>query len=226
MASKKQPFPGIGKGHAGEKEKSTADYYKLKTQAVEDLVSANEENSPPVSQAELRKYHAQRKLTLADWLKAVLIKAWFAGIVCYFILWGLGPYLLNQWDMLLVAGVALGFVTDLVTNNVLRFIAKPAGANDRFLMFPKRAFWTLPLNLIYAFVLLLLVVMTYNGINILLAGPDGNTAVGVEPILFGILVMGWDMLFLGCKRMAKSMVSDAKKSVGSAPGKKSTTAKK
>jgi hypothetical protein len=225
MASKKLPFPDGRKARAEEKEKSTADYYRLKTQAVDDLVNANAENSPPVSQKELRKYHAQKKLTLADWLKAVLLKAWFAGIVCYFILWGLGPYLLNQWDMLLVAGVALGFVTDLVTNNVIRFIAKPAGANDRFLMFPKRAFWTLPLNLIYALVILLLVVMTYNALNILLAGPDGQTALGVEPILFGIFAMGWDMLFLGFKRMAKNMVSDAKKSVRGEQEKKRPAAK-
>lgn len=215
MATKKQPFPPNKQSGAEEKEKSTADYYKLKTQAVEDLVSANAENSPPVSQKELRKYHAQRKLILADWVKAVLLKIWFAGIVCYFILWGLGPYLLNQWDMLLVVGVALGVVTDLITNNVFRFIAKPAGANDRFMMFPKKAFWTLPLNLVYALVLLALVVMTYNGVNTLLAGPEGKTALGVEPILFGVFTMGWDMLFIGCKHMAKNMLNDAKKSAGS-----------
>lgn len=214
MATKKKPFPQNKRSGAEEKPKSTADYYKLKTQAVEDLVSANAENSPPVSQKELRKYHAQKKLTMADWVKAVLLKIWFAGIVCYFILWGLGPYLLNQWDMLLVVGVALGVVTDLITNNVFRFIAKPAGANDRFMMFPQKAFWTLPLNLIYALVLLVLVVMTYNGINTLFAGAEGKTVLGVEPILFGVFTMGWDMLFIGCRRMAKNMVGDAKKSVG------------
>ncbi len=216
MATKKQPFPQKNQGPSEDKPKSTADYYKLKTQAVEDLVSANAENSPPVSQKELRKYHAQKKLTLADWLKAVLLKIWFAGIVCYFILWGLGPYVLNQWDMLLVVGVALGLVTDLITNNIFRFIAKPAGANDRFMMFPKKAFWTLPLNLIYALALLALVVMTYNGINTLLASPDGKAALGVEPILFGVFTMGWDMLFIGCKHMAKNMLNDAKNSVGGA----------
>lgn len=214
MATKKQPFPGNNRTDAEEKQKSAADYYKLKTQAVDDLVNANAENSPPVSQKELRKYHAQKKLTLADWVKAVLLKIWFAGIVCYFILWGLGPYLQNQWDMLLVVGVALGIVTDLITNNIFRFIAKPAGANDRFMMFPKKAFWTLPLNLAYAMALLLLVVMTYNGVNTLLSGPDGQTALGVEPVLFGVFTMGWDMLFIGCKRMAKNILNDAKKSAG------------
>ena len=111
MASKKIPFPGGRQSPKGEQEKTNADYYRLNTKAVDDLVNANAENSPPVSQKELRKYHAQKKPLLADWVKAVLLKAWLAGIVCYFILWGLGPYALNQMDMLLVVGVALGFVT-------------------------------------------------------------------------------------------------------------------
>ena len=54
------------------------------------------------------------------------------------------------------------------------------------------------------------------------AGPEGEAALGVEPILFGVLVMGWDMLFLGCKRMIKSIVSDARNSAGQ----KNPTAKK
>ncbi len=213
MGTKKQPFPELKQADGEEKQKSAADYYKLKTKAVDDLVNANAENSPPVSQKELRKYHAQKKLTVADWVKAVGLKIWFAGIVCYFILWGLGLYLPNQWDMLLVVAVALGAVTDLITNNVLRFIAKPAGANDRFMMFPKKAFWTLPLNLIYALALLMLVIMTYNGINTLFAGSDGTAALGVEPILFGVFTMGWDMLFLGAKRLFKQILTDAKNSV-------------
>ena len=221
MASKKKEFPGKKKGAGQEKEKSTADYYRLNTKAVDDLVNATAENSPPVPQAELRKYHAQRKPVLADWLKAVLLKAWLAGIVCYFILWGLGPYLGNQMDMLLVLGVAMGFVTDLITNNILRFIAKPEGAYDRFMLFPKRAFWTLPLNLIYAFLLLYLVVMTYNGVNLILAGPDGKTALGVEPILFGLFTMGWDMLFLCGKQLLKKIVKDARQDAAKHPsGKK------
>ena len=55
------------------------DYYKLNTKAVDDLVSANEANSPKVSEAELRSYKSGPKLKIADWVKIVFIKAWFAG---------------------------------------------------------------------------------------------------------------------------------------------------
>ena len=57
-----------------EESRATADYYKLHARAVDDLIHASEENSPPVSEEELRKYRSGPKLRLADWLKAILIK--------------------------------------------------------------------------------------------------------------------------------------------------------
>ena len=108
MAKKKHP------ARPEKEERSAADYYRLNTKAVDDLVNATAENSPPVSREELKKYRAGGKLTIADWLKAVLIKAWFGGVVCYFVVWGLGIYVHDQLDLLLIAGIALGFVTDLI----------------------------------------------------------------------------------------------------------------
>jgi len=196
-------------------EKAAADYYKLNVQAVDDLVNATEENSPPVSREELKKYHAGPKLKIADWVQAVVLKTWFAGVVCYFIVWGLSAFLVNSWDLIAVVGIALGFVTDLITNNVFRFIAKGTGENDRWMMFPKKNYVFLPLNVVYALLLTFCVVETYNGINTLLAALNPaapETPLGVEPILFGVFTMGWDMLFLGFKRLGKKMLAEAKAS--------------
>ena len=199
---------------AADEHRTTADYYKLNVKAVEDLVGANAENSPKVSEAELRKYRSGPKIKLADWVKAVLIKFWFAGAVCFFFLWGLGTYIHDQLDQMVILGLALGFVTDLLTNNLYRFYAKPAGANDRWMMISRKGVPGLLLNLVYAFILLGLVVMSYNIINRIAAGFTGAedaVPVGVEPILFGFLTMGWDMLLLGAKRLFGRMVEDAKK---------------
>ena len=40
---------------------------------------------------------------------------------------------------------------------------------------------------------------------------DAGIALGVEPILFGIIVTAWDLLFLGCNRAAKGAVILTKK---------------
>ncbi len=207
---------GTASSSSASEERLTGEerYYRLNRQAVEDLVTASEENSPEVPAAELRKYHAVPRFRIADWLKVVLIKAWFAGVICYFFIWGLSTYSLNQIDHLVIIGLALGMVTNLITNNVLRFIAKTPGAYDRWMMVPNKKIWFLPLDLIYALMLVLCVLMTYNLVNTLAAQITGNTAsvfLGVEPILFGIFTMGWDLLFVGMKRLLKRIVSDAKK---------------
>ena len=193
-----------------EDKRDAADYYKLNLKAVDDLVTADASNSPKVSEAELRKYRSGPKIRLGDTLKALLIKAWFNGATCFFFMWGLGTYL-NHWlDQLVVLGLALGFITDLLTNNVYRFYAKTPGGNDRWMMFPQKGFYTLPLNLVYAFVLLFCVVTTYNVVNLGLTSL-GAASLGVGPILFGVFTTAWDMLFIRIKHTARKMLADAKR---------------
>ena len=79
MAQKKN------KRTAPEENRATSEYCKLHTDAVDDLVNADEDNSPEVSEEELNKYRSGPKFRIPDWLKALLIKAWFAGSVCFFI---------------------------------------------------------------------------------------------------------------------------------------------
>ncbi|MBO5570815.1 MAG: hypothetical protein J6A79_18075 [Clostridia bacterium] len=198
---------------AQPEHKSISEYYDLKTKAVEDLVHADVSNSPAVSEEELRKYRSGPKVQLSDWMKAVLLKWWFAGAVCFFFLWGLGTVVPNRENQLIIVGLALGAVTDLFTNNIFRFYAKTRGENDRWMMFPEDGFSTLPLNILYGFVLLFFVVLTYNAVNaawIGFTGVQDKIPVGVGPILFGFFTTGWDLLFLAMKRIGKQMIQDAK----------------
>ena len=203
--AKKRQAPDSAKG------KSTADYYKLHVDAIERLVTADESNSPPVDEKELRRYHKGPQIRLSDWLKALLIKAWFAGVVCYFFYFGLGGMLGSLLDILFVLGLALGFVTDLLTNNVLRFIEKNEGAYARWMMFPqKKKHYTLPLNVLYAFVLILFVATTYRAVNGIIAVTGSENGLGVEPVLFGVFTTAWDCAFLAMKRAFRKIVAEAK----------------
>ena len=198
-----------------EENRASADYYKLHTTAVEDLVNADESNSPEVSEKELNKYRSGPKIKLSDWAKAVLIKIWFPGSVCFFIFWGLGSYLTAPLDMMLVFAIVLGMVTDLLTNNVLRFFAKTEHQNDRWMMFPKKQYMTFILNILYAMVLLVCVSTLYNLINLAILAVSGGSdtvPLGVGPILFGIFYAGFDLLFIGMKNLMLSIVRDAKES--------------
>lgn len=194
-----------------------SDYYKLNTKAVEDLVNADAENAPPVSPEELQKYRSKSGIHLPRWLKISFLKAWFAGAVCFFIFWGLGLYLQNLLDMMLVFGIALGMVTDLLVNSILRFSARVSGENDNWMMFPKKGMGAFFFNILYAFFLLFCVYCLYQFINstiVSITGQADSVPVGVEPILFGLFYMGFDLLFLGMKYTARRILADARAGVG------------
>jgi len=181
-----------------------SEYYKLKTQAVNDLVTANEDNSPQVSEEELRAYRSGPKMKVADWVKILFIKAWFAGAVCFFFVWGLGGFLADELDLLLVTGMALGIVTDLLTNPVLRFFEKTKGENARWMMVSRKTYSGFFLNILYAYVVLFLVYLLYNAINLAAAritGAADRVVLGVEPILFGVFCLGVDLLLIQVKHL-------------------------
>lgn len=200
------------KKQTAEERKSAEDYYKLHSQAVKDLASANEENSPVVSEEELRKYRSGSKIRISETLKALLIKLWFNGSICFFFFWGLGSYLRDLLDQLLVLGLALGIVTDILVNNILRFIAKAPGANDRWMMVPKKQLSSLFLNILYAYVVLAFVYMFYNVINSALSAA-GRGLLGVGPITFGLFYLGFDLAFISLKHLFLRVIEDAKKKV-------------
>ena len=195
-----------------EESRTTADYYKLHTGAVRDLVDADESNSPVVTEEELRKYRSGPKLRLSDWAKAILIKMWFAGSVCFFIFWGLSSYIGARLDLLFVFAIALGVVTDVLTNNILRYYAKTNGGNDRWMMFPQKRYITFILNIFYAMILLFCVDMFYTLLNLSLSAiGDGGVTIGVGPILFGVVYTAFDLLFITVKRTLRQIVQDAMK---------------
>lgn len=199
-----------------EQGKNTADYYKLKSDAVDALVNANEENSPEVSPEELAKYKKGSKLKLPKWLKILFVKFWFNGAVCYFFIWGLGLYITDVLDLLLVTGLGLGVVTDLLVNGIFRYYADPEGSNDRYMMFPKKKLINLFLNVLYAYIVLFFVYTLYGMINGTAAQLSGNSeqiVLGVGPICFGLFYLGFDMLFIGMKRLMIRIIEDAKKKV-------------
>ena len=199
-----------------EPDRSSAEYYRLNTRAVDDLVTADVSNSPKVSRKELDKYRSGPKIHLSDWVKVILVKWWFAGAVCFFFLWGLGTVVPNRENQLIITGLGLGFVTDLLVNKIFRYYEKTPGGNNRWMMVTKKGFISLPLNVIYAFVLLACIVGAYNAVNavwLAASGQQDTIPVGVGPILFGLFATVWDLIFLGMKQMLKRIISDADRQV-------------
>ena len=189
--------------------------YDLKTDAVERLVSADKKVYPQLTlhNDPRRKFKNSFLDRIPSWIKALFIKFWFNGAVCFFIFWGLGIFIPNMEDMILVLAISMGMVTDVLVNNIFRFFATVDGENDKWMMFPKKRYVNFFLNIIYAFVVLLVVIGIYNAINMVINSIIGGeliTYVGVEPLLFGALYMGVDLLLILMKNTIKKIFTDAK----------------
>ena len=191
-------------------------YYDLKESAVDRLVGADK-SAPSYSSEELNRYRSKKALRIPLWVKIPLLKAWFAGAVCFFFLWGLGTYVTAQWDMMLVLCAAMGLANDLLVNPVIRFMEKTPGDNSRWMMFPQKHWVSLFLNIVYFTFVLICVYALYNAVNVRIAALTGRTeevALGVEPILFGILTMAFDLLFISIKNGFITVFRDAKTTAG------------
>ena len=73
----------------------------------------------------------------------------------------------------------------------------------------QKGFISLPLNVLYALVLIFWVYQSYRAVNLLFGSAERT--VGVEPLLFGVLAAVWDLVFLWMKRTAKAVLRDAKR---------------
>lgn len=197
-----------------QNEKQAAEnYYKLEVDAVEKLV--NTKDAPEVSEAEIRKYKSGPKISIPSWVKIMFIKFWCGGSICYFFLWGLGLYIAGL-DLMVALSVGLGIVADLLINNMLHYFEPTKGAYDKWMMITVRKFWSIFLNILYAGVIVFCIVQIYTMINTILVGPPesgAGAALTVEPLLFGFLYMGFDMLFIGIKHGFVKIIRDAEKKV-------------
>ena len=200
--------------HSTEKERASVNY-DLSSEAVEVLANAGNGEVPEYSQEELNRYKAKKAFKIPEPVKIIFVKAWFSGAVCFFFLWGLGIYITSILDMLFILAVVLGVVTDLLVNNVIRFMEKYPDQNRPWMMFPKKSIVSFFLNIVYSGLIIYLVYTLYTTINLLVNTINGVTdtvALGVEPILFGVFCTAVDLACLGMKRVFCSIIEDAKAS--------------
>ena len=192
-----------------KRDTGSTSYYRLHTDAVEDLVGATPENTPKYSKKELDKYRSgHRRWHFPSFLKVLLIKWWFYGAVCFFVFMGMSLYVGNQLDLFFVAAVVMGMVGDLLINHFLRFTEKLPGGHAAYIMVGIRGATGFFLNILYAALLLFLVVTLYGAVNALLGTMDSY--LSVEPILFGVFTTAADMLCLTLKRTWKKIVADVR----------------
>lgn len=207
------------------KESTIENYYDLKVDKVDELVAALKGTDPPAEQEEISlkisdctgeqaettkkgkkekefdPYKIDKLSRIPSWIKALFIKFWFAGAVCYFIMMGTG---LRDLDGVVITGAVLGVIVDVLVNPLFGYMQSDKKEYDKYIMlpFPFKKFWTFFVNIIYYVGVLFVVNYCYLGLNLIINAIRGTQTtyyVGVEPLLFGIITTIVDMAFIGVK---------------------------
>ncbi len=193
------------------KKSSKTNNYSLKSDAVNRLANAEKLEIPPEMRSKDpgKQFRSGFLDKIPAVVKSLFIKFWFYGAVCFFIFWGLS--ITDSLDALVIMSVVLGVVSDIFIDNILRFIETVPGENAKWMMFPKKRYWTFIANIIYAFPVFFCVRCIYLIINTLCT-PIGFY-LGVEPIMFGIFYVCVDLIFVSMKNLFITIVNDAKDKV-------------
>ena len=99
------------------------------------------------------------------WVKALFVKFWFAGAVCYFVMWGLN--IRNSLDSLVLTGAVMGLIVDVLVNPLYRYLETDRKEYNAYMMFPFpfRQFWTFFTNILYYILVIIVVNYCYLGLN-------------------------------------------------------------
>lgn len=220
-------------------ETTIEDYYDLKVDKVDELVAAlrddySDDMFEPLSmnisdctgvddvanrtkrgkEKQFDPYKTDFLARVPTWIKALFTKFWFAGAVCYFIMWGIR--INDTLDSLVLTGAVLGLVVEILVNPLMRYMETDRKEFNAYMMFPFpfKAYWTFFTNVLYYILVIVCVNYCYYGVNTLCnlaAGTTNYIHVGVEPLLFGVFCVIVDMVFIGIKDLIVYLVKGRKK---------------
>ena len=205
------------------KETTIEDFYDLKVDKVDELVaalkgedtSAYGEVSMKISDCtgdtggsnkEFNPYRTDFLSRIPTFAKALFIKWWFAGMVCFFVNMGLGIYVATA-DLVVLDGIMLGLVVDVLVNPLFRFMESDKREYNDYMMFPFpfKAYWTFFTNVLYYVGLAVAVNFIYYFIN------EKMFTFNIEPLSWALIVLVVDMVFIGIKDLVVHLVKNRKR---------------
>lgn len=146
------------------------------------------------------------------WVKAIFIKYWFFGAVCFFVGMGFG---LSGDLYALVAGLLSGALTDIACDNILIMMDSDEHESRMFMMCKSKRIWSFIVNIIYAIGIYFGVAYFCDWMVSLIYNPDSwflsNLFAG--PLSQGLVALIIDLICIGIKDLIVYLVKKNKKVV-------------
>ena len=162
-------------------------------------------------------YAMSKSHKLPVWLKACFTKWWVAGMVFYFIFFGLGYVeILGGWLFAVVLGAVWGCVTDVFVNHAFRGFDAPGLNYKKYIFMGKeRGYVSLPVNILYgAFISYVACSeILYNLLYLICAntGADLNELLFYAgPFAYAFLMLALDMAFIAIRNAIDKAIVERK----------------
>lgn len=144
------------------------------------------------------------------WVKAVFIKYWFFGAVCFFVGMGLG---LTGYRYALAAGLISGALTDIACDNILIMMDSDLNESKNYMIYKSKKVWSMIVNIIYAIAIYFGVAYFCSWIVKLIYDQENwfLSTVFAEPLSQGLVAIVFDMALIGLKDLIVYLVKKNKK---------------
>jgi hypothetical protein len=207
------------------KDNKITNYYNLKQEAVNNLVSALKEPDIKEEPSHSKKnkvkppidpYKIDKLSKIPTWVKAVFVKFWTAGAICFFFFWGLGSYVNSMENMILITSIATGLIVDFLVTPAFLYFESDKKEYHKYMIVPvsSKKIWSLLINIPVAFIEVYGVVTIYAIINQVYVNSngleEGYITLGVEPLLYGVFFVAIDLLLLLFKNLIVGMIQNVK----------------
>jgi hypothetical protein len=193
-----------------KKESPQTIHYDLKAEAIDDLAAALKEDPAKPTKTETnipKPYKVDKLANIPTWIKAMFVKFWVAGAICYFGYWGMGISVPSTLDLIVLVGVLIGIINYLLVNPAFLYFESDKKEYHAYLILPLsgKKYWTLFVHVAYGLIVNFAVFGIYTLINIAFVQmrdlPEGTITLGVEPLLYGLFFLLIDMFFVSCKNL-------------------------
>lgn len=122
----------------------------------------------------------------------------------FFVGWGITISIADALDIAVLLGIASGVFTDLIVNSIIELFEREKGECDWLIMWRRNKLSSLFLNILHGILVSLLVAYSYQFANVAAIAAMGldptKIVFPVEPIFFGIIYLGYDLLIITIKR--------------------------
>lgn len=154
-----------------------------------------------ISMDDLHAYKQQGFLArIPYWIKAVLLKYWFYGAICFFVLIGLGGAGATGENGAIVCGLIAGLVFDFIVYGIFRLMDSDKKESRYYVMYKTKNVWSVFVNIPYQLLIFILGMWIMTSIVATYKDPVNNWFLQ-EPFSQALVLTALDAVFVLIKNL-------------------------